>query len=590
MLINLKGDINQQVKASQILNAPDESRDEILDKFVRLASQSLNIPGSFISVLDENKQYVKASVNFELKESDRHDAFCRYVVDTGNEMIVKDTLLDVRFSLHPLVCGHPWIRFYAGVPLVNREGIILGTLCLTDTKPHDFTSANLATLKLLSKMLMSFLEAWHVAGFNDVATGLPNSQRLKRELGRLSVYSGNENHCLVIIDCIDFSRAYELTKAVGIKQLESILVDIATLLRLRLRMTSSDTLYSVGTGRYAILSKSEKRFSAAAICEKLHNVGVMLDDGIALELSVHAGEVCFFPADYSGREVISRARRALDAAIEKEIRVLNFNELHTGCVHTKDLFGQEMLTALKTGEGLYLVYQPKICLKTGKPVGLEALIRWNHVLLGELSPTDFLPVVSKNKQMATLTEWVIDAVLQQQKKWFSRSFVLPVSVNVSIDDLSRRTFANHINKKMSRLKLPRKLIEFECIEDDRITENRSAMDTLKKLKEKGFKISLDDFGSGYSNINYLRRLPLDVIKLDQLLIRDISTNLSSKIIASRIIQMLKELDYVVVAEGVENEETVMALQEYGCDQVQGFYCSKPLKAEEMDKWLEWRLS
>jgi EAL domain-containing protein (putative c-di-GMP-specific phosphodiesterase class I) len=142
---------------------------------------------------------------------------------------------------------------------------------------------------------------------------------------------------------------------------------------------------------------------------------------------------------------------------------------------------------------------------------------------------------------------------------------------------------------MIRAKLPTRLLGIECLETERILESPDAIRGLEMLKLRGFGISLDDFGTGYSNISYLRRIPLDVIKLDRSLVSEISSDTASRIIARSIIAMLKDLDYTVLAEGIENAETATALTEYGCDQAQGFFYSKAQPEAELDKWLTWKL-
>lgn len=147
---------------------------------------------------------------------------------------------------------------------------------------------------------------------------------------------------------------------------------------------------------------------------------------------------------------------------------------------------------------------------------------------------------------------------------------LPITINVSERDFSIDGFADVLEERMLKAKLPTSLLGIECPETERIVESPSAMRGLEMLKLRGFGISLDDFGTGYSNISYLRRMPLDVIKLDRSLISELSSDTASRIIARNIIAMLKELDYVVLAEGVECVDTVEALTEYGCDRAQGF--------------------
>jgi EAL domain-containing protein (putative c-di-GMP-specific phosphodiesterase class I) len=142
---------------------------------------------------------------------------------------------------------------------------------------------------------------------------------------------------------------------------------------------------------------------------------------------------------------------------------------------------------------------------------------------------------------------------------------------------------------MLEARLSNNLLGIECLETERIIENAQALSGLHRLYEKGFTISLDDFGTGYSNISYLRRMPLDIIKLDRSLISGVLEDTSSLIIARSIIRMLKELNYTVLAEGVEDAEVAILLRDFGCDQAQGYFFSKPLSDPELDIWLQRRL-
>lgn len=153
------GSDEKRLNAIKALLTPDEARDEVLEKFVHLASQVLGISGSFISIIDDHNQYIKASRNFDLKQSTRDESLCRHVIDGEGQLVVVDTLLDPRFAVHPFVEGEPHIRFYAGVSLENLDGAVLGTLCVTDTQPHTFCSEKLDTLKLLARLVTSFLDA-----------------------------------------------------------------------------------------------------------------------------------------------------------------------------------------------------------------------------------------------------------------------------------------------------------------------------------------------------------------------------------------------------------------------------------------------
>lgn len=175
-------------------------------------------------------QYIRAAVNFDLQKTPRNDALCCHVVDSGLPLIIADTRADEHFADHPLVTGTPYIRFYAGVPLVDSEGNIPGSFCVTDTVPHAFTQAQQATLTTMAELVMKFQESWHFAGFTDPVTGLPNRQRLIHDLQELSRAGDTHDRRLILIDGIDMPRAYELARSMGMTPVETLLRDIKAFL------------------------------------------------------------------------------------------------------------------------------------------------------------------------------------------------------------------------------------------------------------------------------------------------------------------------------------------------------------------------
>ncbi|WP_439213121.1 EAL domain-containing protein [Duffyella gerundensis] len=589
MLNNINTDEERREHALQALRSADEIRDEVLRKFVRLASQSLAIPGSFISVLDDEMQYIRAAHNFSLKRSSRQDSLCRHVVDGNGVVIVPDTHLDPRFAEHPLITGAPYIRFYAGVALKNREGVRLGTLCVTDTSPQAFSAAQLNTLQLLSTLVMSFLEAWHSAGFIDPVTELPNRQRLIRDLQYLAEAGDTTRRRLVLIDCIDMPRAYELARSMGMGPVESLLRDMATLIPLRLRLTPGDMLYTVATGRFALLTRADGPLNASWVVSRLAGISADLEEGLSVALTTHSGEAEFIASEVAAQEVLRRAVSALHEAIGLGVPSLPFSEV-SDTQRTRDFrLMNDLTAALRENIGLYLVYQPKVRLQDGMPVGLEALIRWRHPTHGELSPAAFIPLAEQTELLGEVTAWVINSVILRLTALGNSVIQLPITINVSVRDFSQKGFAERLESRMTKAGLSTALLGIECLETERIIESSAALQGLEMLKLKGFGISLDDFGTGYSNVSYLRRMPLDVIKLDRSLISDLSVDTASRVIVRSIITMLKELDYVVLAEGVENEEDATVLLDYGCDLAQGYFYSKPLAGEALNSWLSWKL-
>lgn len=586
MIINSDSNNGPRLRALQALLSADESRDEVLRKFVQLSSQTLGIPGSFISVLDDDTQYVRASHNFSLSQSSREESLCRHVVDSDNPVVVPDTLLDIRFATHSLVIGAPYIRFYAGVPLKNSEGIVVGTLCVTDTKPHPFSASQITTLRMLAALVISFLEALNSASFTDPVTALPNRQRLIQDLQNLTAAGNQTSRRLIIIDCIDMPRACELARSMGMGPVENLLKDVATLLPLRLRLAPGDRLYTVATGRIALLTRQGSHLSAERVVEKLEGISVDLGEGLAIALTIFTGETDFIPGEVAAQETLRRAVSALHEAIARGLSSLHFVEV-VNERHTQDpALIDDLASALREGQGLWLAWQPRICLHSGKPVGLEALIRWRHSTLGELSPAFFVPQAEQGQLLSVLTNWMTDRVISRLARLKNSHIQLPIIINVSARDFSHKGFATMLENKMLKEKLPNALLGIECLETERILENPAALSGMEMLKLRGFGISLDDFVTGYRNTSYLRRMPRDVIKIDRSLIRNISSDTSSRIISRSIVTLLKELDYTVL---LENAEADTALTEYGSNQEQGYFYARPLPEAELDQWLEWRL-
>jgi EAL domain-containing protein (putative c-di-GMP-specific phosphodiesterase class I)/GGDEF domain-containing protein len=573
----------------QALRAPDICRDDVLSRFTHLVSTTLDVPSSFISVLDDDFQYIKAAHNFVVAESVRADSICQYVFEGDAPLVINDTHKDSCFATNPFVIGAPFVRFYAGVPLTSQEGTVLGTLCVVDNQPREFSAEKLATLTLLSQLVISFLEAWHSVGYTDLVTGLPNRQQLLRDLQTLRAVRGSQAHRLVLIDCIDMPRAYELARSLGMGPVEGLLRDMATLLPLRLRPGKNEFLYTVATGRFALLSVENHHFDAEWIAARMEGVRAEIGEGLSVDLTTHTGEAIFVPSEISAQEVLRRAVSALHEAICRGVPCMSFSEQNDERRTDDFTLVNDLVTAVRHNHGLYLVYQPKICLMTGLPIGLEALIRWRHPTRGELSPAHFIPLAEQTSLLQEITEWVIERTIERLKRLQGKGIQLPITVNVSVRDFSHGDFADRIETKMTKARLPTSLLGIECLETERILESPAAIRGLEMLKQRGFGIALDDFGTGYSNISYLRRMPLDVIKIDRSIVSGLTTDTAARIITKSIITMLKELDYVVLAEGVENSETLEALKELGCDQAQGFFHSRPLPEDEIDRWLSWKM-
>lgn len=585
MIENNSGEARRQLVLDMIAR-DDAGRDETLNKFTELASRLLEISGSFISVLDEKQQYIKAAQCFALEQTLLEDALCRHTLASGTILVCPDTHKDALFRDHPLTLGAPFIRFYAGAPLRMRDGTLVGTLCVADVEPHDFSAEKIELLALLAEILTAWLDAWFHSGLRDIVTSLPNRQRLGRDLTHLQIVAPEVRHSLILIECLDLPRAYEIARFMGMTALESLQKDMVEMLRVRLHLSDREQLYCIAKGCFALLSPSPGPSWLTRTSEKLNSVRARLHEEITIDLKIHLAEVSFLPAQCLPVEVLRRGVSTLHEAIRQRQSCLTYNEESDKQRKLDFRLLHDLANALRGDGGLYLVYQPQLSLHSGLPVGMETLLRWQHPSLGNLPPMSFLPLVENTSLMGEVTDWVIVTALAQLQQWLTRGLRLPVSVNVSVSDLARPGFADWLERKMLRAGLPNELLRLECLETEQLLESQLAMDGLHQLTLRGFGLSLDDFGSGNSNINYLRRIPVDVIKLDRSLILQISSDAASLTIVRHVITMLKELKYVVLAEGVEDEETLLILRALGCDEIQGYFCCKPLPAEGVEQWLK----
>lgn len=232
-----------------------------------------------------------------------------------------------------------------------------------------------------------------------------------------------------------------------------------------------------------------------------------------------------------------------------------------------------------------LYYQPQIDLRNNTVAGVEALIRWNHPSKGLVSPFEFIPFSEETGQIDKIEEWVIDEACNQSETWHKREFKnFALSLNVSGTMLGKNEWIEKIQEKIHGCKGNRKII-FEITETAIISEVKTSFDYLKEIHDLGIKLALDDFGTGYSSLTYLGRLPIDVVKLDKGFIWAIGSSKKKEYIIKAVIDLAHNLGMEVVAEGVETAEQLQFLKDSGCDIVQGYYYSKPLKIKDIEEYL-----
>lgn len=234
---------------------------------------------------------------------------------------------------------------------------------------------------------------------------------------------------------------------------------------------------------------------------------------------------------------------------------------------------------------LDLYYQPQIDLRTGKTRSVEALLRWHDRFAGTIPPRIFVPLAEQSGHIIELTDWVIDNSLRQLSKWKNCGVELDVAVNLSVCNFDDPSLPEKISRFLDKWSIPAGQLILEVTEGVMIKKLDQVIKTLLELGKLGIKLSLDDFGSGYSSLSYLSSLPINEFKIDRSLVMGMEKNPKNKAIVRSIIELAKGLDLCVVAEGVENINSYSKLIQFNCDAAQGFYFCKPVCSKVITSWL-----
>lgn len=424
----------------------------------------------------------------------------------------------------------------------------------------------------------------------DPLTNLPNRLLFMERLNSkvLSCAKSNVTLAIIYIDLDDFSK---INEEYGEEIGDSLMIEIAH--RLSGSMRGDDFIARVGSDEFlGYLSDIANDVQFEVLIEKImRNLSVPTSiSGHNFQITGSVGVRFFSCSENKNAEILVRqADQAMIAAKQSgkhRYKVFDPN---------KDLATKIKLTSLDHIDGgigrneFFMMYQPKVDLRSGEMIGVESLVRWNHPGRGVLTPIDFLPGLIDVQLKVKFTEHIIKMVFAQSIAWASEGLFPITSINVYINQLNDKFFEN-IRLQMARMPdLNPKCIEFELLETDALLDVTEAINTMEKLHDLGFTFSIDDFGSGYSSLTYLRKLPFDTIKIDQNFVLNDGLSEKNITIVKAIIELAHIFDRHLIAEGVETEEIGAKLIEIGCFYGQGYAISEPLGASEIKQWSEnWR--
>jgi|tagenome__1003787_1003787.scaffolds.fasta_scaffold20961750_2 diguanylate cyclase (GGDEF)-like protein len=418
------------------------------------------------------------------------------------------------------------------------------------------------------------------AALSDELTGLPN-RALFRDRVRQAVLQSRRDGGLAATLIVDLDRFKEVNDTLGHDKGDRLLTEVGE--RLSETLRDGDTVARFGGDVFGVLlPRIEDSGQAAEVAHRIAEAmqAPFVLGGVAIQVDMSIGISLSPPDGEDADTLIQRADVAMYEA-KKGNAGYAFYTAERDPYSARRLAMVAELRAAIDDRSLDVHYQPKIDLATSEVTGVEALVRWEHPELGPVAPVEFIPLAEQTGLIKPLTVAVLEAALVQAARWRDAGMTLPVSVNLSARNLVDPQLPGEVEALLSRFGVPPSLLEIEITESSIMSDPVRALEVLTRLDQMGVRLSIDDFGTGYSSLAYLKRLPVDELKIDRGFVSNMTRDRADAFIVRCAVDLGRNLGLTIVAEGVEDAETVEALRELGCTHAQGFHFSRPGPAPEL---------
>lgn len=426
----------------------------------------------------------------------------------------------------------------------------------------------------------------HLLAYYDSLTGLPNRELFNDRLA-LALIQAHRDKNKVAVFFLDLDRFKAINDTLGHATGDLLLVAVAH--RLSNCLRESDTLARLGGDEFTvILSGINSQAQATTVADKIldcfkqpytisrrelficASLGISLfpDHGIDNESLVRHADTAMYQAKQMGMSGYVIYAPSMDLRHEQRLAIEN-----------------DLREAINEN-GLKLVYQPQIDIKTGRITTLEALLRWTHPEKGNIPPSHFIPIAEESGLIFEIGSWILDTACTQVVAWREKyGLDLCVAINITGLQLRNGKLVERIQKALDKARLPPAALELEITENVLMDDSRETIKTLEHIKRLGIKIVIDDFGIGFSSLNHIKRFSIDKLKIDKSFIDDLNYVDGDKQLVKTIINMTHDLSLVATAEGIEKQDQLRELEIFGCDMAQGFLICAPQPASEMDSLL-----
>jgi len=577
-----------RIAALTDLGLLDTQAEADFDRYTRLAKDLLGVWVSLVSLVDADRQFIKSQAGLPgelagVRQLPLSHCFCQYAIASGQPLVIPDA------RVHPLGADNLAVRdlgliAYAGIPLVLSDGHAVGALCAIDGSPREWSEQDMRILADLAAAVTAHLEvrrALAERSLQDRLTGLANHALLCAQTDQLLEAARPAHEATVAAICIGLDGFGLVNDAYGAAAADRVLQEVGA--RLAAEARAGDMLGRLGGDVFALLGRdmgderAAIRFAGrlrAAVSNTWfdvdgHRVGVTATVGLAIGTAGKSG------ADLlqSARDAMRRGKASAGTVVTA---VDGTGEIAAAQLRLRAALGG----AVGRGE-MHLAYQPIVALDSGAPVGYEALVRWNSPELGSVSPVDFIPVAEYTGEVVKIGEWVLRTACAQLAEWRRAGADVSVSVNLAPLQLELPNLKDIVQSALAEHDLPACALVLEITERALIGAGALQTHNLQAIRALGVRVSLDDFGTGYCALSYLKRFPIDELKIDRSFIETMEADGRDAALVQAILALAQGLSLKVVAEGIETPGQRRLLMLLGCQLGQGYLFARPCPAAEL---------
>jgi diguanylate cyclase (GGDEF)-like protein len=525
-------------------------------------------------------------VGQELSMAEQDPGTAGQVLSRRSAIIVNDIAADARFVFKQAALARGY-RACALLPLFLADEPA-GVLTLFSGEPGIFDQAELDLLSDLAKdigLAMAYIDQGeklnHLA-YHDALTGLCNRTLLHDRLSREIAHAQRRGRPVSVV-FIDLDRFKLVNDSLGHGAGDQLLK--ATAERLAGCLRDNDTVARTGGDEFVVILSHEHETEAiSSAIERVRNVvsQPINIEGQDVQVGCSIG-VSVFPQDGRDTEtLLKNADAAMYRAKDLGRNNLQFYAKEMNARASDQLAFMSSLHRAVERKEFFVHYQPQVDLRSGHCVGVEALVRWAHPQLGVVLPDQFIPAAEDSGLIIPIGEWVLRTACMQLRLWREAGMPhLRMAVNLSARQFQGGNLLQMVERAIAETPIEPQSLELEITESAIMQHGDAAISKLRQLRELGVALALDDFGTGYSSLSYLKRFPVNRLKIDRSFVRDIASDSDDAAITRGIVALTHSIDLRVLAEGVETAAQMQLLQQYGCDEVQGFYCGRPVAPEEI---------